>query len=83
MSTLTAQDLKHGGIRALDQATQESGEAVVTVRGKQRYVVMNVETYNRIREMELAQALEEVRADVRAKRYVVESVDKHMKRLAP
>jgi hypothetical protein len=83
MAALSAQDLKLGGIRALEQAMHDTGEAIVTVRGKQRYVVMHVDAYNRIREMELAQALDEARADVRARRCVAESVDKHIKRIAP
>lgn len=83
MGVLTAQDLKHGGITAIKHAMEDTGEVVVSVRGKDRYVVMNIEAYHRIRELELDKALQEVQADIQAKRYVTESVDKHMKRIAP
>jgi len=83
MGVLTAQELKRGGISAIRRATEETGEVVVSVRGKGCYVVMNMEAYNRIRELELDKALRDVRADIRAKRYVAESVNKHMKRIAP
>ena len=55
---------------------------MVSVRGKDRFVVMEIEHYHYLRECELAAALAESQADLAAGRFVKESVDAHMKRLA-
>ena len=78
---ITANELKTKGISLLDQATADGEEAMITVRGKARYVVLPVETYNRLRECELDAALAEVKRDLKEGKYVKESAQKHVKRL--
>ncbi|MFZ0788290.1 MAG: hypothetical protein WAM94_01555, partial [Chromatiaceae bacterium] len=56
-------------------------EAVVSVRGKDRFVVMDLAHYHYLRECELEAALAETRADLAAGRFVVESADAHMDRV--
>jgi hypothetical protein len=51
------------------------------VRGKDRYVVMEVAQYHYLRECELDAALAQSQADVAAGRYVVESAQQHVARL--
>jgi prevent-host-death family protein len=63
MTTITANDLKRGGVSALAAALAEDAEATITVRGKQRFVVMSTDHYNRLREYELTAAVAEVKAD--------------------
>lgn len=75
MSTLTANDLKTKGIAAIEAALAERPEAIVTVRGKDRFVVMDIAQYHHLRECELEAALAETRADVAAGRYVKESAE--------
>lgn len=82
MTTLTAQQLKRGGITALERAMSDTGETAITSRGRLRYVVMNLDVYNRMRELELEAALREAQADVRAKRYVEEGVAEHIRRIS-
>ena len=60
----------------------EEGEALITVRGQRRYVVMTVEKYDALRELELAQAIRETREDYRTGRVVDRTIDGHMRRLA-
>lgn len=81
MSTLTANDLKTRGIAAIETALAERPEAIVTVRGKDRFVVMDITQYHHLRECELEAALAETRADVVAGRYVKESAAAHVKRV--
>ncbi len=81
MSSLTANDLKTKGIAAIEAALAERPEAIVTVRGKDRFVVMDIEQYHHLRECELEAALAETRADVVAGRYVKESAVDHVKRV--
>lgn len=54
---------------------------MISVRGKERFVVMDVAHYHYLRECELDAALAQSQADMAAGRYVVESVPQHMARL--
>ncbi len=81
MTSITANDLKTKGVSVLESALQQSGEAVITVRGKRRYVVLDFSTYNKLREYELDIALQEARDDIANGNYKTESVDKHMERV--
>lgn len=82
MSSISANELKTQGVSAIAEALSESPEAMVSVRGKDRFVVMNLEHYHYLRECELTAALAESQADITAGHFVKESVDAHMKRLA-
>ena len=81
MSTVIAGEIKKRGVSALAAALKADDEAVITVRGRSRYVVMTMEKYNQLRESELAQAVKEARADYEAGRIADRSVDDHMRRL--
>ncbi len=78
---LTANDLKTRGVAAIDMVVEESGEAVLTVRGKSKYVVMPIEKYNYYREYELEAAINETRKELEQGKYVTETVDEHIKRV--
>jgi hypothetical protein len=56
-------------------------EASISVRGTQRYVVMEMAQYHYLRECELEAALVQSRADMAAGRAIEESADAHMLRL--
>ena len=62
---VTANELKVKGIRALDEITSTGVEAVITVRGKQKYVVMTMDEYNELREYELEAAIAESERDIK------------------
>jgi hypothetical protein len=81
MSTLTANDLKTRGVAAIEAKLAHQPEAVISVRGKDRFVVMEVAQYHYLRECELDAALAQSQADVAAGRYVVETAQEHMARL--
>lgn len=80
MSTITANDLKTRGIAAIESALAERSEAVVSVRGTDRFVVMELAHYHHLRECELDAALAESRADIAAGRWVKESPEAHVTR---
>ena len=79
--TITANDLKTKGVSAIEESAGKTGETIITVRGKERWVVMDLEHYNYLRECELEAALNQARADVKAGRGITESVDDHIKRI--
>ena len=78
---ISANELKTRGVSALRDATSDGSEAIITVRGKNRYVVMPIKSYNRLRECELEVALLEVREDVKKGKYYKGSVKNHLKRI--
>ena len=82
MASISANHLKTQGVSAIVEALTDAPEAVVSVRGKNRFVVMDIEHYHYLRECELTAALAENQTDLAADRFVKESVDAHMKRLA-
>jgi hypothetical protein len=81
MSYISANDLKTKGIAALEAALHDAQEAIVTVRGKDKFVVMDLAHYQYLRECELDVALAETRADLAAGRFVQETAEAHMARL--
>ena len=81
MPSLTANDLKTRGIAAIEESLAHSTEALVSVRGKDRFVVMDVAQYHYLRECELDAALAQGQADVAAGRFVTESAQQHTDRM--
>ena len=81
MSHISANDLKTKGIAAIEAALSQAPEAIVSVRGKDRFVVMDLAHYQYLRECELDAALAETRADLAGGRFVEESAAEHLARL--
>jgi len=81
MNVVTANELKTKGVSVVEAHLQRDEEVVISVRGQGRYVIMDIEKYAKLREYELAIALQEAKADVEAGRYTSESVADHMKRI--
>lgn len=82
MSALAANDLKTKGISAVEARLAVDEEVIISVRGQDRYVIMDLEKYNKLREYELAMAVQEAKAAVAAGQYVTESVADHMRRIS-
>ena len=80
MQAISANDLKTGGIGAISRALEHEREVGLSVRGELRFVVMEADAYQRLRECELEIALQEARADLASGRVDCESVDDHLKR---
>ena len=81
MSQLTANDLKTRGVAAIEALLATQPEAMISVRGRERFVVMDMAHYHYLRECELDAALAQSQEDVAAGRFVVESAAAHMARL--
>lgn len=78
---ISANELKTRGVSAIEDSLRQTGEVIITVRGKERFVAMDMEHYNYLRECELEAALHQARADVKAGNFRVESVDDHIRRI--
>ena len=81
MTSISANDLKTKGVAVIEAALADQPEATVSVRGKERFVVMELSHYHYLRECELEAALAETRSELAAGRFVVESADAHMDRV--
>jgi prevent-host-death family protein len=81
MTVVTANELKTRGVSVLESAMEQAQDVVISVRGKERFVVLGVDTYHRLREAELDAALSEVKADLAAGRVHRDSVSQHIRRV--
>jgi prevent-host-death family protein len=81
MAVVTANDLKTKGVSDIERLLQDAQEVVISVRGKPRYVVMDIAHYDFLRECELLAAWAQTRDDLAAGRYRRESADSHMARI--
>ena len=79
--TIAANDLKTKGISILDNMLDTLDEVLISVRGTNKYVVVDMERYNYLRECELLQALKETKEDIQNGDYDTMSVNEHIKEL--
>ncbi|MCP5243786.1 MAG: type II toxin-antitoxin system Phd/YefM family antitoxin [Burkholderiales bacterium] len=77
MSNISANDLKTKGIAAIEAALGDSPEAIVSVRGKDRFVIMDIAHYHYLRECELDAAIAQTKADLAAGRFTAETAEEH------
>ena len=80
-NTISANELKTRGVSAIAEVTRHNTEAIITVHGKNTYVVLSMEEYNKLRECELETAIQEVREDIRNGNLSNESIDEHIRRI--
>ena len=84
MKYVTASEIKRNGVSAVREAMVEydSGEAGISVRGKREFVVLDNETYERLRECEILAAAAEVHEDIKAGRYYIATAEEHIARIS-
>ena len=58
---ITANDLKVKGIKAIEKELQERDEAVITFRGKPKYIVLDIEEYETMRSLQIEAAYKELK----------------------
>ena len=82
MNTITANQLKTKGVSAIQSKLAENHEVVITVRGKEKFIVMDMKHYNYLRECELDAALHQVKTDYEDGNFIKETVEDHIKRIS-
>lgn len=80
--TISANDLKVKGVTLIDSVVNEKQSAIITVRGVEKYVILKISDYNKIRELELDLAIQESKADIAAGRFHTNGIEEHMKRVS-
>ncbi len=78
---ITANELKTKGVSIIDEMIEEQAGVVITVRGKEKYVVLLMEEYNQLREYELDAAIKESKNEIENGKYYDGSIDEHLKRV--
>ena len=81
MSSISANDLKTSGVSAIEAALAHDSEALISVRGKTRYVVMPIEQFHYLRECELEAALAQSKEDLAQGRFTASSPEDHLERI--
>ena len=76
--TIMANDLKTRGVTLLDEALQQDDEVIISVRGKSKYVVMDLAHYNYLRECELEAALIEAHKEIQEGREIIASCERNI-----
>ena len=64
MNIITADELTTNGITSLEAGLKNDSEAVITVEGKNRFVVMNFEHYQQQQDLQRIAVWQEARQDI-------------------
>ncbi len=80
-NVITANELKTKGLSLIKAVTKNDSEAIISVRGKNKFVIIPIESYNKLRELELEAAIEETKKEISEGKFVEESVAEHLKRI--
>lgn len=81
VNSITANDLKVKGVSLIDEIVNSENEAVITVRGKSKYIVLSLDEYNHLRECELEAALIESKRDIANGKIIPGTIEDHIKRI--
>ena len=81
MPSITANQLKTKGISALAPIIDKHKAALITVRGENRYVIMDFDTYNHLRECELEAAIVESKRELEQGKVYKDTIDEHISRI--
>ena len=81
VAQITANELKVKGITAIDELVPANDGVIITVRGKDKYIVLSIEEYNLMRELELDAAIQDARRDIAEGKYSTGSISDHLKRI--
>ena len=78
---VTANEVKTKGVSLFDNLLQKFDELIISVRGKKKYVVIDIDRYNELREAELEKAYKEVMKDYENGNYKIFSAKEHIENL--
>ena len=82
MSSISAAELKTGGVTAIERAMVDHEPLFISVRGVKKFVVLDIESFNTLQELELDNAIREAEADYEKGNYTVENnIDEYARKL--
>lgn len=80
--SISANEVKVKGVSVFSALLEKAQEVVISVRGKDKYVVVDINRYNELRELELEKAYQDSMNDKQAGRYKVLTAQEHLEELA-
>jgi len=78
---IPANDLKTKGVSIIESMLESLDEVLISIRGKNKYVVVDMNRYNYLRECELEKALRDTEEDLKNGRSRVLTSDQHFEEL--
>jgi PHD/YefM family antitoxin component YafN of YafNO toxin-antitoxin module len=81
MKTISANELKIRGVTAIESALLNNSDVAISVRGKKRFVVVNVDYFEQLREYELQKAVRASKEDIASGRFIIETAEEHRARI--
>ena len=78
---IPANELKVKGVSIIETMLEKLDEVLISIRGKNKYVVIDMKRYNYLRECELEKALRDVQEDRANGRSRILSSEEHFKDL--
>lgn len=79
--TISANEVKTKGVSLFSSLLEKFDDLVISVRGKQKFVVLDIERYRELRAKELDMAYIETMQDLKEKRFKSQSTAEHIKEL--
>lgn len=79
--TITANEIKTNGVSMFDNLLKKFDELIINVRGKDKYVVLDIQRYKQFRESELDLAHMKVMQDIKDGNYKAQTAAQHTKEL--
>ena len=79
--TINANEVKTKGVSVFDNILNKFDELIINVRGKDKYVVIDIERYKEFRESELDIAHMKAMQDIKAGNYKTQNASEHIKEL--
>ena len=79
---VSANEIKMKGVSLLSKLLKKADEVFISVRGKKRFVVLDIERYERFRANELDLAYLQVQNDIKEGEYKRQSAADHIKEIA-
>lgn len=82
---ITANDLKVKGIKAIRQEISKNDEAIISFRGKPKYIVIDFDKYDELRALELDKVYLETMQEIKEGKYKTiatnDELEEHLKGL--
>lgn len=78
---VAANEVKTKGVSLFGKVLEKADELIINVRGKNKYVVLDIERYNEFRQNELELAHLMVMRDIEEGRYKKQTATEHVKEL--
>ena len=79
--TVTANEIKTKGVSMFDSLLSKFDELIINVRGKDKYVVIDIERYKAFRESELDIAHMKAMQDIKDGNYKTQTAKEHIEEL--